>query len=525
MSQGTDFPESRFFMREHVDIEGRRMACMDVINHYLGDSRGALPYYHVGEVTNLAAIYLTSYLRNRGYDVEFAGLFRPEKARLRDLLRACAPRVVAITTTFYLMPWPVREICDFVREHSPGSTVAIGGPLVDNLAADLSPRALSDTFEWIGGHLYVREAQGEATLAQIIGALRESGDLESVPNIYVRAGSGFRYTRPEPERNDLDECAIVWDRFSDEDLGATVQTRTARSCAFKCSFCDFPVRAGALSLASVETVEWELRQIAERNVRNVVFIDDTFNVPIGRFKELCKMMIRNGFGFDWFSFFRCSAARDDETYDLMQASGCKGVFLGIESGDEGVLKNMNKGGSLHHYRNGIAALRDRGIITFASLICGFPGETEQSVANTVSFINDTQPMFFRTELWWYNHRAPVHAQAPHLGVKGRGYEWEHATMNVRQACDAADVMFREISGPTWLPGYNYDFWSLPYLLGKGFSLDQITCFLKTVQELVTFNGKALTNGQVMERDRSLAKLRSLFKEVRPVPPRYRKPDE
>jgi radical SAM PhpK family P-methyltransferase len=342
---------------------------------------------------------------------------------------------------------------------------------------------------------------------------------------YLRTDPGFRYTRPKPETNDLDECAIAWDQFSDGDIGATVQTRTARSCAFKCSFCDFPVRAGALSLASIETVEWELRQLAARDVRNVVFIDDTFNVPIGRFKELCKMMIRNGFDFDWYSFFRCSAARDDETYDLMQASGCKGVFLGIESGDESVLKNMAKGGSLHHYRNGIAALHERGIITFASLICGFPGETEQSVSNTISFLNDTQPTFFRTELWWYNHRAPVHAQAPSMGIKGRGYEWEHATMNVHQACDAADIMFREVSGPTWLPGYNYDFWSLPYLLGKGFSLDQITRFLKTVQELLPFNGKQLTSSQTIERDRSLAGLEALFRRVTPVPPKYRRPGD
>ena len=53
-----------------------------------------------------------------------------------------------------------------------------------------------------------------------------------------------------------------------------------------------------------------------------------FNVPIGRFKELCRMMIRNNFDFQWFTFFRCSAARDTEIYDLMQASGCRATDRG-----------------------------------------------------------------------------------------------------------------------------------------------------------------------------------------------------
>jgi p-methyltransferase len=432
---------------------------------------------------------------------------------------------VAITTTFYLMPWPVREISRFVAECSPDSLIAVGGPLVDNLAADLDGPDLTSALAWMGADVYVREAQGEATLGRLVEMLRRRGDVADLPNAYVRSAAGFRYTFAEPEHNDLDACAITWDRFADTDLGPTVQTRTARSCAFKCSFCDFPVRAGALALASVETVEHELRQLAARDVQNVIFIDDTFNVPIGRFKELCEMMIRNDFGFHWYSFFRCSAARDERVYDLMHDSGCKGVFLGIESGDERILKNMAKGGSLHHYRRGIEALNERGIITFASLICGFPGETEESVANTVAFINQTRPAFFRCELWWYNHRAPVHGRAAEWGVRGRGYEWEHATMTVQQACDAADALFREVTASTWLPGFNFDFWALPYLLGKGFTLDQVRDYLRAVQSLIPYNDRELSHDQAADRDRALARLAALFDGICPAPPKYRIPVE
>jgi p-methyltransferase len=86
------------------------------------------------------------------------------------------------------------------------------------------------------------------------------------------------------------------------------------------------------------------------------------------------MMIKNEFDLRWISFFRCSNA-DEEAIDLMRESGCVGALLGIESGDQKILKYMNKSATLERYKWGMERLHQRGIATFASLICGFPGET------------------------------------------------------------------------------------------------------------------------------------------------------
>jgi radical SAM PhpK family P-methyltransferase len=523
VSQDRSFPERRVFMREHLTIEGRRLATMDVLNHHLGRRHPERPgpYYHVGEVPNLAAVYLTSYLRRAGFDTEFVSLFRPEMSRVAELLEQRRPRAVAITTTFYLMPWPVQEVSRFVAERSPDTRIVVGGPLIDNLVSDLEGDALRDVLEWMGAHVYVRESQGEATLARLLQALRDDRDPGSVPNVYVRTRDGFRFTRVDHENNDLDQHAIEWDSFADAELGPTVQTRTARSCAFKCSFCDFPIRAGKLSVAGVHTVERELRQLAARGTRHLVFVDDTFNVPVNRFKELCRMMIRNDFGFDWYSFFRCSAARDVETYDLMRESGCRGVFLGIESGDPGVLENMVKGSNLDQYVRGIERLHERDIITFVSFICGFPGETEASVANTIRFINETRPTFFRAELWFYNHRSPIHHEAERFGIRGSGYDWEHATMDVHRAGDAADAVFREATGSIWMPAYNYDFWSLPYLFGKGMTLDQVSRMHVIARDLMRFNDTDSAQEPAPgERAGPAAELDAFFQDVSLQPAKY-----
>jgi radical SAM PhpK family P-methyltransferase len=523
MAQDEMSPERRVFMREHLMVDGIRRAPMDVINHYAERFLGVGPdpYYHVGEVPNLAAVYLASYLRRQGHAAEYVSLFRPEQGALTELLE-CRPRVVAITTTFYLMPWPVQEICQFVRAASPGSHIVVGGPLIDNLVADLPAETLRDVFEWIDADSYVKESQGEATLGSLVGTLIAGGDPAQVPNLYVRSGQGFRFTRARPERNDLDECTIDWGLCDPGGLGLTVQTRTARSCAFKCSFCDFPVRAGALSVASVAAVERELRQLARRGVRHLVFVDDTFNVPIGRFKDLCQMMIANDFGFEWYSFFRSSAARDTEIYDLMQHSGCRAVFLGIESGDDSVLRNMTKSSSTDQYRFAVEQLHQRGITTFASFICGFPGETEKSLRNTISFINEIQPTFYRAELWFYNHRSPIHEQAQALGLTGQGYDWKHATMDSALGADAADELFRDVTGSTWMPGYNYDFWAVPYLRGKGLTMSEIVGLQSIISSLIPFNSASTADPASEEtRLRQLQALQAWFSSVAMSEPRYR----
>ncbi|MCP5106701.1 MAG: radical SAM protein, partial [bacterium] len=170
--------------------------------------------------------------------------------------------------------------------------------------------------------------------------LRGSGNLGSVPNLlYMDSDSSLKKTEREPENNNLDDNVIKWDSF-DKDLTAPITyLRTARSCPFSCSFCNYPTMAGAHVLSSIENMEKELRLLKDLGTTDVVFIDDTFNVPLPRFKRLLRMMIKNNFDFKWVSFLRCANV-DEEGVELMAESGCIGSFLGIESGDARILKNM-----------------------------------------------------------------------------------------------------------------------------------------------------------------------------------------
>jgi radical SAM PhpK family P-methyltransferase len=476
-----------------VDLFGKPTSYVGLLNYALNAAHPHLfPAVQAGplrsgEIPNLAAVYLSNYLRKHGLATRYINLFQDEKEKFAKWL-AERPVCVAITTTFYVLNFPVNEIVEFVRMHSSNTKVIVGGPLVANHLRNLSGDELDLTLQDMNADFYVVDSQGELTLARLVQALKSGQDVAEVDNLAYFQRGERKHTPLQPETNSLDVTDIDWRSFAQEDaLGATVQMRTARSCAFKCSFCNYPTRAGKLSLAGLETVNRELESIrAIGDVDTVVFIDDTFNVPLPRFKDLCRMMIESKFNFNWYSYFRCSNS-DEEAFDLMARSGCKGVFLGIESGSPAILKNMNKAATIERYVDGIKNLRERGITTFASFIVGFPGETQETVEETIRFIRDNAPDFYRAQLWYCETGTPIHMEHGKYDLSGQGFVWQHATMSSLEAMDHIDRLFLTVKESVWLPQWSFDFWFIPYIVGKGISVEQFKSVVSIAYRLLTLD--------------------------------------
>jgi p-methyltransferase len=195
------------------------------------------------------------------------------------------------------------------------------------------------------------------------------------------------------------------------------------------------------------------------------------------------MLIKNKYNFNWFSYFRCANA-DEEAFDLMAEAGCTGVFLGIESGSHPVLKAMNKGADPEKYRHGIQSLNDRGIITFCSLVVGFPGETEETVRETFDFVRETKPSYYCLELFFCDLKAPIGKKSAEYGLKGAAYNWKHNTMDWKRATELVEEGYRTIKESVILPLYSFDLWSIAYLMGKGMEKEKIREFLKISSEIL-----------------------------------------
>jgi p-methyltransferase len=502
-----------------------------IFNAVLSEVMGKPVHLNLMRMPNLAVCYLKSFLVRRKFDVEIINFCNVEKELFEELLRH-NPTAVAITTTYYVSDAPVVELIRYVRKISPDTIIILGGPFIHNICLSSADSMTEDyIFEKMGADIYINSFQGELTLARTLAELRKGKErrLLDVPNLTFRPDlqretareslerSGcqkaqyqqFIRTSLELEDNDLNTNCIDWSLFPISFYTPTAFMRTARGCPFECAFCNFPSMAGKLTYSSLDIIEKEMKQLSKAGVRYLIFIDDSFNVPLSRFKEILRMMISCNFKFQWFSYFKCSHA-DDETFDLMQKSGCRGVFLGIESGDQEMLDNMNKKVKVEQYKTGIRKLHECGIFTFVSIIIGFPGETEKSVQNTITFMEETQPTFFKTELYFHADHVPIHKQASKYSLKGKGYGWSHKTMSWQTACDHIDKMYRTVQGSQVCPVYMFDFWTIPYFLSKGISLEQIKKFLSICKPLLLRN---FNLSEIEDEEKAYLLLDELGKEI------------
>jgi len=433
-----------------------------------------------GRTFSAGIAYLGSYLHRRGLSFDYVNSFQDRKDELRKKLERGNILTVAVLTTLYVSPLPIIEIIDFVKQYNKTAKIIVGGPFITTLVrsgCNGGQGVLEYSLETMGADFFVNSSQGETALVHIINALKTHAPIRHIHNIFYKTGKGYVSTAVSREDNPLAGNTVNWDLFSHR-AGVFVNLRTAISCPFSCAFCGFPERAGKYQVVDVGGVEKELNLLKKiPTVKHLHFIDDTFNVPLKRFKEILRMMIRNKYNFKWYSHFRCQFS-DHETVELMKESRCEGVFLGIESGSDEILRNMNKAVTVEKYLKGIQLLKEHGILTYGSFIIGFPGETKKTTRETVKFIKQCGLDYYRAQLWYCEPITPVFAKKSEYKLEGERFEWSHSTMDSKRASDIVEDIFLTVEEPVWVPQYNFECDALFHLFHRGMSMEQVNGFLR-----------------------------------------------
>jgi anaerobic magnesium-protoporphyrin IX monomethyl ester cyclase len=464
-----------------IELDGREQRAMDVLNRVNGTTDSPL---HNADFVWPVVLYLSSYLNARGFTSDYINLFHLHKEALRAKLEAGDIRSVAITTTLYVSPQPIIEIVSFIRQWNKDVKIIIGGPYIAGQATMMDDQSLGQLFSYLEGDFYVIGAEGEAALVDILEGLCGDGDFAGMANVAYQGDDGFIINERQVEANPLEDNPVDYGLFPKQEIGEFLSIRTAKSCPFACAFCGFPDRAGKYKYLKLDMVERELDAIAAiGTVTTLTFLDDTFNVPKRRFREIMRLMIDKGYGFKWNSFYR-SDHGDAETIRLMGEAGCEGVFLGAESGSDTILELMNKTSRRDDYITAIDQFRQNGILTHANLLVGFPGETARTVTETVSFIEEARPDFYRAQLWYCDPITPIWQRREEFGLRDFAFNWSHDTLDFRAASGHVEEMFLSISNSLWLPQQGFEVWSLFYLQRKGFSLAQIKGFVGAFNDAI-----------------------------------------
>lgn len=434
--------------------------------------------FSVWEMYLCAGLLLRSHLERHGVQVHLANYIDCDNAEAEfRTLQAFDPDLVVLSTTFVLTAKHLIEAGRLVRRHLPRAFVVAGGhhiytTLMYMDEARQRQYLLTSTLDAL-----VNDIQGEQTLLDLIRAW--PAQLSQVPNlIWKDADGGVFLNERRVEENDINSTLL---EFRDVEPDSIIHMRTARSCAFKCAFCSYPTIAGKLALMELEHALMTIRRAKDAGVNAIIFADDTFNVPQERFERLLDMMIAAGLKMPWYSFLRAQFVTGP-LVEKMRRSGCQGVFLGIESGSDRILRNMKKGSATKYYGPGIRWLKEQGIITVGAFVIGFPGETRETVAETAEFIKRSGLDFYFLQPFYYLHHTPVHQMAAKYQLRGQGLNWSHATMNAPEACRLLDELFLGIEEPIAV-NPDYTLWEIAYLLNKGLDMQRIREYRATVNSI------------------------------------------
>lgn len=160
---------------------------------------------------------------------------------------------------------------------------------------------------------------------------------------------------------------------------------TSRGCPAGCTYCikhvsyQFGVR-----LRSPELLVEEMRQLKKLGIHNIHMYADLFTVNRSQVMELCKLMIEQELNVKWTCNSRVDYV-DEEMLTLMGQAGCWMISWGIESGNEQILRHARKGAYPDKAERALVWAKKAGIKNWGYFIIGLPGETEETIRETIDF--------------------------------------------------------------------------------------------------------------------------------------------
>jgi anaerobic magnesium-protoporphyrin IX monomethyl ester cyclase len=362
----------------------------------------------------LDLIYLGSYLVEQGLPVELLeclalGLTRDQ---LTDRIANAEPALAVIRTSSPTLDWDL-AICREIKGRSPAVHVLIYGPVVASVLGRIQKESCVD---------YIVRGDPDETVAELA-----RHDRKDAPGLIYRNEFGWVETGAQPFIKDLDSLPFPkWEllpyakyRLPKSSVHADVPFLpmwTSRGCPIGCHYCPYPVGQGLPWRArSPQNVLKEIEHLVQDlGIRYILFRDPMFSLNQRRVLAICEGILERGLKFEW----RCETRVDylsEETLTAMAKAGCEGINFGIESADvaiqAGVGRRPISPEQIAHCMN---VCRRLGIKTFGFFMIGLPGDTVQTILETIKFAIDLKPD-------WVQFTAA----SPFIGTKLRDWAVAH----------------------------------------------------------------------------------------------------
>ncbi|UCE54646.1 MAG: cobalamin-dependent protein [Desulfobacterales bacterium] len=344
------------------------------------------PFYPISETPSppLGLAYLAAALEAAGIGVKILDLvvYPYSQKKLEALLNHFKPQLVGITAVTMTVENALNVITD-IKRINPEILSVMGGPHVTFCAR----QTLAENPELD----FIALGEGENTIVELSREAEGRRNWDTVKGIAFRRDSEICFTPDREFIQDLDTLPtparhlLPLGRY--RALGMPVSLTTSRGCPFKCIFCVGRKMVGAkVRYRNPQHVVNEMEYLNTLNFHQINIADDLFTANKTHCVAVCDEILDRNLQMKWTSFARVDTV-SEEILSRMKAAGCTAVSFGIESANPEILKTIKKGITPRQVVDAVDICHRVGVTPFGSFILGLPGETQQTIKETVDFGN------------------------------------------------------------------------------------------------------------------------------------------
>lgn len=306
----------------------------------------------------LGLCYVSAALKSKGYNVEGID-FSIEDYNKYNCIIPIDSEVYGIHCMSVQFKW-VKAICKYIKLWNPKAKIVVGGPhatccpedfkgLADHIIQGYGDWAINDILDGVAGRLY------------------------------------FDHQNLIPDRSIFDK--YQYHRTINGEKAHHIVT--LRGCPYSCNYCDKKSVGREVRYRTIDNVLKEIDLLMEKyNTRSFVIYDDIFTLSEHRLQEFCIEFSRRN--LQWRCWARTDLV-DKEMLIMMKDSGLTSITFGVESGDATVLQRINKRATVDNNYNTLYLCKELEIPVRCSLMFGNPGESKESLLNTIHMIGMCQP--------------------------------------------------------------------------------------------------------------------------------------
>ncbi len=241
----------------------------------------------------------------------------------------------------------------------------------------------------------------DLTIKDLAVALSKGDKLDKIKGITYRKGQRIQENEERSLIENVDELPfpdrrIVKSKYYRQGTFTGKQCTTivsSRGCPHRGVYCLWPktLYGNRFRARSAENVVAEIKQVVEDfHVDEIYFDDDSLALNRARILKICQLINQEGIKVKWIPQCRVDSM-DEEVISAMKRAGCHYIRFGVESGSQKLLDAMKKGTTLAQIERAFDLCRKAGIKTQAFFLFGVPGETNQTIEETIKFARKLRP--------------------------------------------------------------------------------------------------------------------------------------